>query len=67
MTSPRQPVATLFSQVDVSTGSRPHVVSLPREEHSELLREMLAAQDRTNELLEDLTRVMAAHHKQRAS
>ncbi|MCG8450254.1 MAG: hypothetical protein MI725_11850 [Pirellulales bacterium] len=36
------------------------------EEHAELLREVLAAQDRTNELLEELVGVMAAGQKQRA-
>ena len=60
MTITRQSVPPLFSQVDVSTGSHPHPVLTPREEHSELLREVLAAQDRTNELLEELVHTMAA-------
>jgi len=34
-------------------------------EHTELLREVLAAQDRTNEILEELVGVMASSHKQR--
>jgi hypothetical protein len=38
-----------------------------REEQTELLREVLSAQDRTNELLEDLSGVLAATQKQRAS
>jgi CHASE3 domain sensor protein len=39
----------------------------PREEQTELLREVLTAQDRTNELLEELVGVMATQQKQRAS
>lgn len=35
-------------------------------EHSELLRDVLSAQDRTNELLEELLGVMATQQKQRA-
>jgi hypothetical protein len=35
-------------------------------EHSELLRDVLTAQDRTNELLEELLGVMATQQKQRA-
>jgi hypothetical protein len=38
-----------------------------REEQTELLREVLAAQDRTNELLEDLGATLAANQKQRAN
>lgn len=56
----------VFSQLDVGAGS-----SSPRPvngegEQSELLREVLAAQDRTNELLEELVAVMATSHKQRS-
>lgn len=36
-----------------------------REEQTELLREVLSAQDRTNELLEELISAMAASQKQR--
>lgn len=59
-------LAPLFSQVDVSTGSQPKQVLPPGEEQTELLREVLSAQDRTNELLEELVGAMAAQHKQRA-
>lgn len=59
------PVAPLFSQVDVSTGTPPHSLLPPAEEHNELLREVLSAQDRTNELLEELVGTMATQHKQR--
>jgi hypothetical protein len=66
MTSIRRPVPPLFSQLDVSTATHSQPLS-PREEQTELLREVLAAQDRTNELLEDLAGTLAATQKQRAS
>lgn len=66
MSDKQPPLAPLFSQVDVSTGAPPQSVLPPAEEQTELLREVLSAQDRTNELLEELVGVMAAQHKQRA-
>lgn len=65
MASSRRSVPPLFSQLDVSTGSHPQPVYSSRDEQSELLREILAAQDRTNELLEELSSTLAATHKQR--
>jgi hypothetical protein len=38
-----------------------------RDEQTDLLREVLAAQDRTNELLEELANIMASTQKQRAN
>jgi hypothetical protein len=67
MTSTQRPVPPLFSQLDVTTGAIAHSHLSPREEQTELLRDVLAAQDRTNELLEDLATTMASQHKQRAS
>ena len=69
MTSTRRPAPPLFSQVDVSSATHSHLhpVMSSREEHTELLREVLSAQDRTNELLEELGSVMAATQKQRAN
>ncbi len=56
----------VFSQLDVSAGSSsPRAVSAGGDQ-TELLREVLAAQDRTNELLEELVAVMATSHKQRS-
>jgi hypothetical protein len=57
----------LFSQVDVTTAARPQPVYSSRDDQTELLREMLASQDRTNELLEELSGTLAASQKQRAS
>lgn len=67
MTSTRRPAPPLFSQLDVSSATHSHTHLSPREEQTELLREVLAAQDRTNELLEDLSGTLAATQKQRAS
>lgn len=67
MSSTHRPAPPLFSQLDVSSTSHAHAHLSPREEQTELFREMLAAQDRTNELLEDLASTLAANHKQRAS
>jgi hypothetical protein len=56
----------MYSQLDVTAGSAPAAPSSGTSlEHSELLREVLAAQDRTNEILEELVGIMAASHKQR--
>lgn len=57
----------LFSQVDVSTGSQPSSSLSPGEEQTEVLREVLSAQDRTNELLEELVGSLTAQNKQRAA
>lgn len=69
MTATRRPSPPLFSQVDVTTATHTHghvhAGMTSREEQTELLREVLAAQDRTNELLEELTNVMAAAQKQK--
>lgn len=66
MTSTRQTAPPLFSQVDVSTAFHPHAAS-PREEQAELLREILTAQDRTNDLLEELVNTLGATHRQRTT
>jgi hypothetical protein len=64
MTIARQSPPPLFSQVDVSTAFQPHASS-PREEQAELLRDILTAQDRTNDLLEELVNTMGATQRQR--
>lgn len=65
MSDQQPPLAPLFTQVDVTTASRPQTVLQRAEEHNELLREVLSAQDRTNELLEELVTCLATQHKQR--
>jgi hypothetical protein len=57
----------LFSQVDVTTAAKPQAVFSSCNDQTELLREILAAQDRTNELLEELSNTVAATQKQRAN
>jgi hypothetical protein len=59
-------IPAMFTQVDVSAGSSGRASSAGAIEHAELLREVLAAQDRTNEILEELVCVMGTQQKQRA-
>lgn len=66
MSNSHQPAPPMFSQVDVTAGSNPKSTGNSDVEQSELLREVLAAQDRTNEILEELVGVMANQQKQRA-
>jgi hypothetical protein len=56
----------MYTQVDV-TASRPVTPASGHTamEHTQLLRDVLTAQDRTNELLEELVGIMATSHKQR--
>ena len=65
----RQP-ASFYTQVDISAAGQannnPHPLG-PQHEQTELLREVLTAQDRTNELLEELVNVTTAQQKQRAA
>jgi hypothetical protein len=65
-----EPRAThaLFTQVDISAGaplSRPRDAGELAEEQLGLLRSILAAQDRQNELLEELVGQLSAAQKQR--
>jgi uncharacterized phage infection (PIP) family protein YhgE len=62
----------MFSQIDVAQAAymaQPHAAA-PRDaetEHVQLLRELLAAQDRQNELLEELVNQLSGSQKQRAN
>jgi hypothetical protein len=67
MTLARRPAPSLLSQVDVSSATHAPATSASREDQTELLREILAAQDRTNDLLEELGTAFAASQKQRAN
>ena len=60
------PAPPMFSQVDVTAASASQSQNNSNPEHAELLREVLAAQDRTNEILEELVGVMANNQKQRS-
>jgi len=60
----------LYSQIDVSHGAYQRPASQARTEsndQSQLLRELLAAQDRQNELLEELIGQLHANQRQRAN
>lgn len=65
MSQSQNPSLPMFSQVDVTAGNLSEN-ELDQQDQTVLLREVLAAQDRTNELLEDLVSVMATSHKQRS-
>lgn len=65
--SDKSTLPPLFSQLDVTTGAAPPTAVTPAEEQSELLRDVLTAQDRTNELLEELVGVLTNQQKQRRS
>lgn len=60
-------LSSLFSQVDVTTSSHSHSSVSSGEEQTEVLRDVLSAQDRTNELLEELVGALTAQNKQRAA
>jgi hypothetical protein len=66
MSQSQPSTAAIYSQVDVSAGSAPDADNISKGADSEVLREVLAAQDRTNELLEELVGVMASAHKHRS-
>lgn len=60
--------ATLFTQVDISAGAqvnRADQASVAAAEQTDLLRGILAAQDRQNELLEELVTQLGAPARQR--
>lgn len=62
------PASSLFTQVDISAGAH---LTRPREGHAgpdeqlAVLRNILAAQDRQNELLEELSNQLSASQRQR--
>lgn len=55
----------LFSQVDVTSSAKRPTHVTPQDEQTELLRDVLSAQDRTNELLEELVTAMSAQQRAR--
>jgi hypothetical protein len=63
-----RPTPALFTQVDITAGSQfaqqPQMPS-SSDEHVSVLRNILAAQDRQNELLEELVNQMSAAQRQR--
>ena len=66
MSQTRPSFATIFSQIDISTAaSGPQGSLTPQEEQTQLLREVLTAQDRTNELLEELINTVSTNQRER--
>jgi hypothetical protein len=65
-----RPRQSLYTQIDVSPSAYPSTTSTGRgdiAEQTRLLRELLAGQDRQNELLEELINQLGAAGKQRAT
>lgn len=62
--SPRE-TASLFTQVEIGAGRQPEADMVVEEDQSQLLRQILAAQDRQNELLEELVAQVGATQRQR--
>ena len=62
-----QPTApAIYTQVDVTAAANhSRAAAHTSMEQTELLREVLAAQDRTNEILEELCNILSTSHKQR--
>jgi len=74
MSKDPQPGQSLFSQIDVSHvgAGKPKQAATVRvpcaeSEHTRLLREILSAQDRQNELLEELVAQVGSAQRQRAT
>jgi hypothetical protein len=66
MSQDSRPTPALFTQVDITAGAqvnRPEIE--PAQEQVTLLRNLLAAQDRQNELLEELVSQLNAAQRQR--
>ena len=66
MSQRHSPTPAIFSQVDVTAGNDPDALIDADEHQTHLLGEILAAQDRTNDILEELVSVMTSTQKQRA-
>jgi|SRR6185295_4853667 len=68
MSHDSQPTSPLFTQVDITAGAhvgRARDNQALADEHTALLRSILAAQDRQNELLEELVNQLGAAQRQR--
>lgn len=65
MSNEPRPTTPMFTQVDVTPAGHTPQPMAHYEGHTELLQNILAAQDRNNELMEELVGTMSAAHKQR--
>lgn len=67
MSRESESVASLFTQVDISAGATPQSpIDGTNQEQSLLLRQILAALDRQNEVLEEMVTQMSAQQRQRS-
>jgi hypothetical protein len=66
MNQDSRPSPALFTQVDITAGAQLAPGGEGSNEQAAILRSILAAQDRQNELLEDLVNQLSAAQKQRA-
>jgi len=57
----------MFTQVDISAGNQAPDSDTGKNETTQLLRDILLAQDRGNALLEELVRSMSSSQKQRSN
>ncbi|HEV3137688.1 MAG TPA: hypothetical protein VGZ26_07280 [Pirellulales bacterium] len=70
MSHDSRPASALFTQVDITAGAqlaRPRDSQESGEEQVGLLRSILAAQDRQNEILEELVNQLSAAQRQRSA
>ena len=66
MSQDQRPATSICTQVDISAGNEAPPPPSSDDERTELLRDILSAQDRSNALLEELLRTMNTAQKQRA-
>ncbi len=68
MSQESRSLSSLFTQLDTTLGANPAAPPSeldPAQEQVRLLRDILSAQDRQNELLEELVNQVGANHRQR--
>ena len=69
MSHDSRPTSALFTQVDITAGAqltRPRDSQESAQEQVDLLRSILAAQDRQNEIMEELVNQLSAPQRQRS-
>lgn len=66
MSQDQRSAPSMFTQVDIGAGNTASHSQPNDDERTELLRDILSAQDRSNALLEELLRTMNTAQKQRA-
>ena len=67
MSHEQRTAASLFTQVEISPASDPASVTPMGDEATGLLRQILTAQDRQNELLEELLSTLNSNQRQRTA